>query len=86
MKHIIKIFLIMVLLLLSFSIANGEDAPNKSGTSAAQFLKIGVGARSMALGGAVVAATDDAYSLYWNPAAITKIKSVTVKFNSYIWI
>jgi hypothetical protein len=78
MKHTINLFLIIVLLLFNFSILDAEDAPNKSGTSAAQFLKIGVGARPMALGGAFVAATNDAYSLYWNPAAITKVNSPTV--------
>lgn len=78
MKHTHKILSIIVLLLISFIIGLSEDAPNKSGTAAAQFLKIGVGARPMALGGAYVAATNDAYSLYWNPAALTKVKNITI--------
>ena len=56
---------------------NGQEKSNKSGTTAAQFLKIGVGARAMGQGGSFVAQADDAYSLYWNPAGITKLKGVT---------
>ena len=33
---------------------------------------MGVGARAMALGGAVVARTDDVYSVYWNPAGLVE--------------
>lgn len=45
------------------------------GTTAAQFLKIGVGARDLAMGGATVAVADNAHTLYWNPAGATQIKS-----------
>ncbi len=38
------------------------------GTSMANFLKIGVGPRAIAMGDAFVALSDDASSLYWNPA------------------
>jgi hypothetical protein len=54
------------------------DVSNKSGTAAAQFLKIGVGARPMALAGAYVAAVNDAYSLYWNPAGITLVDKISL--------
>ena len=40
---------------------------SKTGTTAAQFLKIGIGARALALGGAYSAIADDASALYWNP-------------------
>ncbi len=36
------------------------------------------GPRSMGMGGAFVAVTDDATAVYWNPAAITQIKGVDV--------
>jgi hypothetical protein len=58
---------------------------NKSGTAAAQFLKIGVGARAMGLGGAMVAAASDAYSLYWNPAGITKVSRPTLGGSHTQW-
>jgi hypothetical protein len=40
-----------------------------------EFLSIGVGARSLAMGGAFITAADDATSGYWNPAGLTGIQS-----------
>ncbi len=45
----------------------------KVGTFDGQFLKIGVGARGAAMGGAFVAVADDATSLFWNAAGIARI-------------
>ncbi len=45
---------------------------SKVGTTAADFLQIGVGPRAQALGGAFVSAADDASSLYWNPAGLAR--------------
>jgi hypothetical protein len=45
----------------------------KVGTFDGQFLKIGVGARAAAMGGAFVGVADDATSLYWNAAGIARI-------------
>ena len=45
----------------------------KSGTTAAQFLKIQVGARAIGMGGSYVALANDVSSIYWNPAGLTKV-------------
>jgi hypothetical protein len=45
------------------------------GTAGAQFLKIPAGPRAAAMAGAVVSNTDDASSLFWNPAGIVGVKS-----------
>lgn len=37
------------------------------------FLKVGVGARALSLGGAYTAAADDASGLYWNPASVSAL-------------
>ncbi len=50
----------------------GADA---SGTSAGQFLKLGVGARASALGEAASAVVDDATALHYNAAAMTRVGS-----------
>lgn len=43
------------------------------GTRGAVFLKQGVGARGLAMGGAFTAASDDVYSLYWNTAGLANL-------------
>jgi hypothetical protein len=44
------------------------------GTSGAQFLKIPVGPRAAAMGGAYVSNAGDASALFWNPAGIVNVK------------
>lgn len=52
-----------------FSILGGQ----RVGTSAMPFLKIPVGARAEAMGGAYVAIANDAFAAYWNPAGIAQL-------------
>ena len=54
------------------------------GTTGAQFLKVGVGARPLAMGGAFSALADDANAINWNPGALaeSKQKNVTASYNS----
>jgi hypothetical protein len=40
-----------------------------------EFLQIGVGARSLGMGGAVVSSSNDVFSGYWNPASLTGIQN-----------
>lgn len=47
---------------------SGQIDVSKSGSAAATFLEIPVGARAIGMGGAFVSCADDATSLYWNPA------------------
>jgi hypothetical protein len=41
---------------------------------AAEFLKVGVGARAMGMGGAFVALANDATASYWNPAGLAQLR------------
>ena len=58
----------------------------KVGTTSFNFLKIGYGARPMGMGGAFTAISDDANSLFWNPAGLSQISSrlATTTYRSYV--
>ena len=56
------------------------------GTSMANFLKIGVGPRAVAMGDAFVALSNDASSLYWNPAGIALVTKNEVLFQTTRWV
>lgn len=59
----------------------------KVGTTAAQFLKVGAGARAMAMGGAYTAVSDDIYAAYWNPAGIAGSEgNGQAAFNHTSWL
>jgi hypothetical protein len=57
----------------------------KVGTVGAQFLKIGAGARGVAMGEAFVAVADDATGTYWNPAGITAVQGSQFSLNHSTW-
>lgn len=63
------------------SLTNDEEPEtiSKVGTTAAQFLKIGMGARAVALGGAFVAESNDLSALYWNPAGLAHLRGGAVQ-------
>ena len=62
-----------VLGLMIPALAGAAEIFDKVGTFDGQFLKIGVGARAAAMGGAFVAVSDDATALFWNAAGIARI-------------
>ena len=71
----------MMTLLLSTLLVGQSNV----GTTAASFLEIGIGARSLAMGGAFTAVADDATALYWNPAGITNILRPAAHFYYAPW-
>lgn len=78
-----KMFLIILFILAPFLIF--ASSFSKVGTTAAPFLKIGVGARAVALGGNFVALADDPSALYWNPAGITRMQQMSISGTHTEW-
>ncbi|HZY09716.1 MAG TPA: PorV/PorQ family protein [Bacteroidota bacterium] len=66
----------LIVCILSTEITYAQLIPNlggqRAGISAFQFLKIGVGARGVALGETYTAIANDVSALYWNPAGLTQ--------------
>jgi opacity protein-like surface antigen len=58
----------------------------KTGTTAAEFLKIGVGPRAIGMGSAFTATSDDITALYWNPGGLANLNSNQAFFNHVNWI
>lgn len=65
----------MLVMLIGCRVSAAEFS--KVGTSMAQFLKLPAGARGAALGGAYAAATEDVYSMAWNPAGLGHVRQFT---------
>ena len=78
-----KKFIIMILLLLPGLVYAGGFS--KVGTAAAQFLKIGVGARAMGMGGSFTAVANDISTIYWNPAGIANLDRTSIGFTHSQW-
>jgi len=86
--HVRKI--VAALCLVGLLIPGWAGAANifeKVGTFDGQFLKIGVGARAAAMGGAFVGVADDASAVFWNPAGIARIDpdKSELQFNHANW-
>jgi len=58
---------------------------DKVASTSGQFLKLGVGARSMGMGGSFVGLADDASALFWNPAGMTYSSGVHSLFSHNDW-
>ncbi|MCA9740188.1 MAG: PorV/PorQ family protein [Deferribacteres bacterium] len=57
-----------------------------SGTNAASFLTIGVGARAQAMGNASIAINADASALYWNPGAVASLNGFSLVVDHTEWL
>jgi len=70
-----RVFLLCTVLALAAPLYS-QLVPNlggqRAGISAFQFLKLGVGARGVAMGESFVAVANDVSALYWNPAGLSQ--------------
>ncbi len=87
-KTNIAVLLIFILFQLCWVYGQLDDSQTitKSGTTAAQFLKIGIGARGTAMGGAFAAIDGDISSMYWNAAGIASMNRLETMFVDGDWL
>jgi len=85
-----KIYFILLLIFLFlspvFSQTTTVGTMEQIGTSMANFLKIGIGAREVGMGGAAVADCDNASSLFWNPGALDRMQKNEILFQQTQWL
>ena len=70
--RVVKILLIVSLLAAPVWAQSGGQSSEWGGLS--DIFELPVGARAMGMGGAYVAAADDPFALYWNPAALENVQ------------
>jgi hypothetical protein len=83
MRNVYYIFVFVIILFSSTTVRSQFD---NVGTSAATFLKIGVGSRGTSLGGAFTATVDDPSALYWNIAGLSHLQRNEIMFAHNDWI
>jgi len=87
MRKLILNTVILLLLVISNSYGQLERSTSKVGTTAATFLKINAGARAIGMAGAFVAMENDIYSIYYNPAGLSRITGTgSAAFNHANWL
>lgn len=86
MKSFTALMIILCLTVIKPGFGQIGSTLNKTGTTSAQFLKIGVGPRAVGMGGAFTAVADDINSIYWNPAGLARMNSKEAYFNHVDWI
>lgn len=78
-----KKIVLLIFLLFSFSLT---IFPQSAGSSGLSFLKLGFGARNIAMGDAGTAASNDVTSLFYNPAKLAGNENSEIMFMHNQWI
>ncbi|MDD5688432.1 MAG: PorV/PorQ family protein [Elusimicrobia bacterium] len=77
MKKLISSVILAVMITGFISVVDVEAGV---GSSAMQFLRVGVGAKQEGMGGAQVAVAEDVNSVYWNPAGLGSVTATELSF------
>ncbi|MGQ9705813.1 MAG: PorV/PorQ family protein [bacterium] len=92
MRRFIIYALVLGLIIVGLGFAQEDEEETKergatrSGTAGAQYLKIGIGARAVALSDSIVALVDDSTATYWNPAGLAYIEGTDFTFSDVEWL
>jgi hypothetical protein len=80
-----KIFLLIIIFISCNQDYYGQNV-SKTGTTAAPFLQIGVGAAGNGMGGAFAGVANDASALYWNVGGIASLEKYEAVLSHTDWI
>ena len=81
-----KVMIILTAVILLATMVLYSKEVSKTGTTAATFLTIDVGARGVGMGGAYIASAEDVTSMYWNPAGLARLKTSEAIFSHTNWL
>ncbi len=81
-----KILKLSILMLILFSQTIFAQVISRVGTSAAPFLKIGIGGRALGMGEAYTTQAEDISGIFWNPAGLANISKNQAIFSHYDYI
>ena len=80
-----SLLIVILILICTHVSADSTDIHENAGTRAMTFLKIGVGAKAMGMGEAQVAATNDLYASFWNPAGLGALQKPQIALMHNEW-
>jgi len=75
-----------ILLVIAMGVGVWAKQVTKTGTTAASFLSVDVGARAVGMGSAYVSVVEDATAMYWNPAGLSRVKGNEAVFSHSQWV
>lgn len=81
-----QVIIICATLSFAYTQLNNSQTISKTGTTSAQFLKIGSDARGSSMGNAFTAMNGGISSMYWNPAGLTSITNIESIFVNSNWL
>ena len=80
-----RIVAAMVLVLVGTGWCWSAEFHDHAGATGMAFLKVGIGGRAVAMGGAYSAVSGDATAGYWNPAGLIGIEGRDVVWMHFAW-
>ena len=76
----LRLVVAAALALAAFPASATDFSSGAVGTTGSEFLLMDTSARGIAMGGAMTAVTNDASSIYWNPAGLTQVPRLSASF------
>ena len=85
MKYIKSLLITFALIFFSYANVQAFFSKDDIGSTTAQFLKLGIGAKSAGMGNAVTSVYNGTDAIYWNPANLTYAEKKELSFSHTIW-
>jgi len=85
MRYIKSLFITFIFILFSYANVQAFFSKDDIGSTTAQFLKLGIGAKSAGMGNAVTSVNNGTDAIYWNPANLSYIDKKELSFSHTIW-